>query len=124
MGTYYIPRNYKGETRLLYIFSIKSLITTVLGAAIGFIFYLIFAVIGMKIVGIILLAVFAVIGYIVGALKIPTIVGIPVTKKIGGESISEIIIRYFKFKKNRKIYTYVNTISTDIETDESTKEEE
>jgi hypothetical protein len=106
MGTYYIPRNYKGETRLLYIFSIKSLITTALGAVVGFIFYLIFAMLNLKMVGLIILAVFAVIGYIIGALKIPTIVGIPVTKKIGGEPISDIIIRYFKFKKNRKIYTY------------------
>lgn len=106
MGTYYIPRNYKGETRLLYIFSIKSLITTALGAIVGFIFYLIFAMLNLKMVGLIILAIFAVIGYIIGALKIPTIVGIPVTKKIGGEPISDIIIRYFKFKKNRKIYTY------------------
>jgi len=122
MGTYYIPRNYKGETRLLYIFSIKSLITTALGAIVGFLFYLIFAMIGMKTVGIIILAVFALIGYAIGALKIPTIVGIPVTKKIGGESISEIIIRYFKFKKSRKIYTYVATVNTDIE-QADTKEE-
>ena len=121
MGTYYIPRNYKGETRLLYIFSIKSLITTVLGAIIGFIFYLIFAMLNLKLVGIIILAIFAVLGYCVGALKIPTIVGLPITKKIGGESISEIIIRYFKFKKSRKIYTYFNTVNTDKET--ITKEE-
>lgn len=122
MGTYYIPRNYKGETRLLYIFSIKSLITTALGAIIGFVFYLIFSMINLKMVGIIILAIFAVIGYCVGALKIPTIVGLPVTKKIGGESISDIIIRYIKFKKSRKIYTYVNTINIDVET--NTKEEE
>lgn len=123
MGTYYIPRNYKGETRLLYIFSIKSLITTVLGAVVGFVFYLIFSTIGLKLIGIIILAVFALIGYCIGALKIPTIVGIPVTKKIGGESISDIIIRYFKFKKSRKIYTYINTINTDI-IETNTKEEE
>lgn len=123
MGTYYIPRNYKGETRLLYIFSIKSLITTAIGAVIGFVFYFILSMIGLKTVGLIVLAAFAVIGYCVGALKIPTITGLPVTKKIGGESISDIIIRYIKFRKNRKIYTYVNTINTDIvETD--TKEEE
>ncbi|MBR1540347.1 MAG: hypothetical protein IJ629_04170 [Clostridia bacterium] len=122
MGTYYIPRNYKGETRLLYIFSIKSLITTALGAIVGFVFYLIFSMINLKMVGLIILAIFAVIGYCIGALKIPTIVGLPVTKKIGGESISDIIIRYFKFKKSRKIYTYVNTINTDVEPD--TKEEE
>ena len=28
------------------------------------------------------------------------------TKKIGGEPISEIIVRYVKFKANRKIYAY------------------
>lgn len=123
MGTYYIPRNYKGETRLLYIFSIKSLITTAIGAIIGFVFYLIFSMLQMKMVGIIILAIFALIGYCIGALKIPTIVGIPVTKKIGGESISDIIIRYFKFKKSRKIYTYVNTINTDI-VEQDTKEED
>ena len=122
MGTYYIPRNYKGETRLLYIFSIKSLVTTAIGAIIGLLFYFIFSAIGLKIVGVVILAIFAVIGYAVGAFKIPTIVGLPVTKKIGGESISDIIIRYVKFKRNRKIYTYVNTINTDVET--STKEEE
>jgi len=42
MGTYYIPRNYKGESRILYIFSGKSLITTVVFGMVGFIFYLIF----------------------------------------------------------------------------------
>ena len=121
MGTYYIPRNYKGETRLLYIFSIKSLITTALGGVIGLVFFLIFSAIGLKVIGVILLAIFALIGYGIGALKIPTIVGLPVTKKIGGESISEIIIRYFKFKKSRKIYTYVDIANTDVEN--STKEE-
>ena len=122
MGTYYIPRNYKGETRLLYIFSIKSLITTVLGAIVGFLFYLILTAINLKMAGIVVLVIFAVIGYCIGALKIPTIVGLPVTKKIGGESISEIILRYIKFKKNRKIYTYVDTVNTDI-AETNTKEE-
>ena len=109
MGTYYIPRNYKGETRILYVFSVKSLITTVIGAMIGLIFYFPFSMIGLKKVGIVILAIFALIGWAVGALKIPTVVGIPVTKKIGGEPLSDIIIRYFKFKKNRKIYTYIDT---------------
>lgn len=121
MGTYYIPRNYKGETRLLYIFSIKSLITTALGAIVGLVFYFIFSIIGLKMVGLISMIAFAVIGYCIGALKIPTIVGLPITKKIGGESISDIIIRYFKFKKSRKIYTYVDTVNTDVQN--ITKEE-
>ena len=52
------------------------------------------------------MAFFALIGYAIGAFKIPTISGIPVTKKIGGEPVSEIIMRYIKFKKNRKMYIY------------------
>lgn len=106
MGTYYIPRNYKGETRILYIFTVKSLITTAIGALVGSIFFFIFSAMAMKMVGIILMAVFALIGWAVGALKIPTIVAIPITKKIGGEPLGEIIMRYIKFKKSRKIYTY------------------
>ena len=66
---------------------------------------LIFSVIGLKKVGLIILGIFALLGYVIGAFKIPTIVGLPVTKKIGGESIYEIILRYIKFNKNRKIYT-------------------
>lgn len=106
MGTYTIPRNYKGETRLLYIFTTKSLITTAIGALCGSVFLLIFMMLGMKMVGIIAMALFAIIGWMVGAIKIPTIVAFPITKKIGGEPLGEIIIRYFKFRKTRKIYTY------------------
>ena len=106
MGTYYIPWNYKGETRLIYIFTVKSLITTAIGALVGSIFFLIFSAMAMKMVGIITMTVCALIGWAVGALKIPTIVAIPITKKIGGEPLGEIIIRYVKFRKSRKIYTY------------------
>ena len=53
------------------------------------------------------MAVFAIIGWMVGAVKIPTVAALPITKKIGGEPLGEIIIRYFKFKKTRKIYTYL-----------------
>lgn len=106
MGTYYIPRNYRGESRILYIFTFKSLITTAVGAGFGAIFFAIFSMMNLKMVGIILMAFFAFIGYAVGALKIPTIVAFPITKKIGGEPIGEIILRYMKFKKNRKMYVY------------------
>ena len=106
MGTYYIPRNLRGESRILYIFTVKSLISTSVGALAGFIFYFIFSMVGMKTVGIILMAVLALIGFALGAIKIPTLGGIPFTKKIGGEPLSEIIVRYIKFKANRKIYTY------------------
>lgn len=106
MGTYYIPRNYKGETRILYVFTVKSLITTVIGGAIGLLFYGLFSLMMLKKVGIGFLIFFALVGWAIGAIKIPTIAGLPVTRKIGGEPLSEIIIRYIKFKKTKKIYTY------------------
>lgn len=106
MGTYNIPRNLRGETRILIIFSVKSLITTAIGALIGAIFLLIFSLLGLKMVGIIIMALFALIGYAMGTFKIPTLAGLPFTKKIGGESLDEIIKRYIKFRMNRKIYTY------------------
>ena len=108
MGTYFIPRNYKGETRILYIFTVKSLISTVIGLLFGAIFYFIFKFAGLENVGFIFLGIFGLIGWAFGAIKIPTISGLPVTKKIGGEPISEIIFRYIKFKKTKKIYTYTN----------------
>ena len=106
MGTYYIPRNYRGESRILYIFTVKSLITTAVGAMVGSLFWILFKSFGMNLVGIVIMALFALIGFAIGALKIPTIVAFPITKKIGGEPIGEIILRYIKFKMNRKMYVY------------------
>lgn len=111
MGTYYIPRNYRGETRFLYIFTIKSLISSAIGAGFGVIFFLIFRSMDMTVVGLIIMAFFGLIGYIIGAVKIPTIVAIPITKKIGGEPIYEIALRYFKFKQKRKLYIYTKDLS-------------
>lgn len=73
MATHYIPRNVKGEGRLLYIFSTKSLITTAIGGAIGLIFYFIFKMIGMGTVGLIIFAIFALTGFGAGTIKIPII---------------------------------------------------
>lgn len=104
--TYPVPRNYRGESRILYIFTVKSLITTVVGALLGSVFFLIFKAINMQLIGVIIMAIFALIGFIIGAVKIPTIATIPITKRIGGEPVGEIIFRYIKFKKKRKLYTY------------------
>lgn len=107
MGTYYIPRNVKGETRILYIFTIKALITTIAGTMIGLLFLFIFSMVGLKVVGIVITVILALLGYGIGMIKIPTLAGLPVTKKIGGDPLSEIILKFFKFKKNRKKYTYI-----------------
>lgn len=124
MGTYYIPRNLRGETRIFYIFTVKSLISTGIGALIGALFYFIIGVIvGEKTVGAIIMAIFALIGWAIGAIKIPTIAGLPFTKNIGGEPLSEILKRYIKFKFSKKVYTYVNTKEDSEEIVRSTKEE-
>ena len=83
MGTYQIPRNYRGESRILYIFTVKSLITTAVGAMVGSLFFLLFKSLNMTPIGIGCMAFFAFVGFALGALKVPTIVMFPITKKIG-----------------------------------------
>jgi len=106
MGTYYIPRNLRGESRILYIFTIKSLITTAVGGLLGSIFFFLFNWLNLRTVGIVIAAIFALIGFGVGAIKIPNLAGLRFTKSVGGESIDEIVKRYVKFKMNKKLYTY------------------
>lgn len=107
MGSYYIPSNkLKGESRILYIFTGKSLIYTAIGAMIGLIFYLIFAAIGIKVIGIVIMAILALLGYGLATFKIPTNGTSKLVKNVGGDSIDEIIMHYILFKKNKKIYSY------------------
>lgn len=116
MGPYNIPRNVKDEGRILFIFTGKSMIYTVVAAAIGFIFYLIIAAFGAKMIGMIVIAIFAVIGFCIGTFKVPDLGAFAFTKKVGGENIDDVIIRAIKFKKaNNRIYTY--------EIEEETKDE-
>ncbi len=103
---HYIPKNLKGETRLLIIFSVKSLVSTAIFAAIGGILYFIFSMLGMKLVGVIILLLLALIGYGLGTIKIPRINGLKFTKNIEGDSLDEVFLRYIKFKSNKKIYSY------------------
>ena len=105
MGTYNLPRNVKGEGRILFIFSTKSLMTTCIGGAVGLIFYFIFKLIGLTIVGIIITLIFALIGYTIGMFKIPDTNGLEITRKAGGENIDDVIKRFVRFKRNNnKIY--------------------
>lgn len=105
MGTYMIPRNTKGEGRILFIFSTKALIYTVVGGVIGLPFYYIFKALNATTVGIVITAILALIGFIVGTFKIPDSEGLKVTRLVGGENIDDIILRYIKFKRNKnKIY--------------------
>ena len=108
MGSYYIPsNNLKGDSRILYIFTAKSLIFTAVGAFVGLIFYFIFGVIlGIGILGYISIAICAVIGYVIATVKIPAGGNSKLAKNVGGDSIDDIIKRYILFKKSKKVYTY------------------
>ena len=108
MGSYYIPsNNLKGESRILYIFTAKSLIFTAVGAAIGLVFYFIFNVLlGISILGYMSIALFAVLGYIIATVKVPAGGNSKLSKNVGGDSIDDIIKRYILFKKSKKVYTY------------------
>ena len=107
MGTYYIPRNVKGEGRILYIFSTKALIYTAAFAAVGIIFYFLFSLLKMKIVGIVITTIFGLLGFVIGTFKIPESQNWEITKKNGGQNIDDVIIRAIKFKmRKNKIYVY------------------
>lgn len=107
MGSYYIPSNkLKGENRILYIFTGKSLIYTGVGGLLGLVFYFSFTAFGLKTVGLIIMAGLALIGYGIGTIKIPAGGNTKLAKNVGGDSIDEIIKNYILFKKNKRIYTY------------------
>lgn len=107
MGTYNIPRNVKGEGRILFIFSVKSMIYTLIAGLVGLPIYFIFSILGLNLIGIIAIGICALIGFIIGTFKVPEIAALKFTKKVGGENIDEVIKRAIKFKKNgKRIYLY------------------
>lgn len=109
MKSYYIPRNYKGEGRILYIFSTKAIIYTAVGVGIGLIFYFLFNLIGLTMIGIIIAGFLGLVGFCIATFKVPDIKNFELTKKTGGEKIDDIIKRWILFKKNNnKIYVYMN----------------
>lgn len=107
MGTYNLPRSVKGEGRILFIFTGKSMIYTVVGGGIGLVFYYICSLMNAHVVGIGITITLALIGFAIGTLKMPNIAKFDFTKKTGGENIDDIIKRAIKFKtKGKKIYIY------------------
>lgn len=105
MGTHMIPRNTKGEGRILFIFSTKALIYTVVGGGIGWPIYWGLKTCGMTTIGYIVIGLFALTGFIIGTFKIPDSSAMKLTRLVGGENIDDIILRYIRFKqKKNKIY--------------------
>ena len=105
MATHMIPRNTKGEGRILFIFSTKALIYTVVGAGVGFPIHYVINKMGIQYVGFLVMGFFGLIGYSIGTFKVPNSATFKATRLVGGENIDDIIIRYIKFKRRKnKIY--------------------
>lgn len=104
MGTHLIPRDVEGEGRILIIFTAQGLIGTLIGGGIGVILYNVLDTIGAGILGWVAVGIFGLLGFIIGQVKVPDTNAMPLFKKVGGESIWKVIMRYVKFKKTRRIY--------------------
>ncbi len=104
--TYPVPRSVKGESRFLYIFSVKSLLFTIGFGIVGLLIGSVFSIIGWNLGMIILTVIFAVVGFCVGSLTIPDSPIVGNLRKAGGEPISDILIRTLTFNKRKRIYLY------------------
>lgn len=106
--TYYVPRSVKGESRILYIFTIKSFIFTaifvVLGGSLWYIGDKLFNM-GMGF-GLVITVIFGVFGWLISTIKIPDIPMMGKFRRAGGEALIDIIQRFVTFKKRKKIYMY------------------
>ncbi len=122
MKSYYLPREYGGEGKILYIFSTKSLIYTGVGALIGFLINFVLKMFGINKAFVPLLLIFGAIGYGIATLKVPESNNFEITKKTGGEKIDEVIKRWLLFKmKHGKIYIYKENV---LDNEEETKDEQ
>ena len=109
--THIIPRaDVKGQDRFFIFFSVPGLIGTVIGIAIGYPFFAILDATGYTIVGLCIMAITGAIGFIIGQVQIPDTNAFPLFKKVGGEYVKEIILRYFRFRKNKK--KFVNELTS------------
>ena len=107
-----LKRNLKGENRILIILTTKGLIYTGIGLVIGLPFFFIFKLLTSKfLLRAIIPLLTAAIGYVIGSFKIPDTKSIKLFKNVGGETIDEVLRRYFRFNGNfsspgKKIYVY------------------
>lgn len=114
MNTYFIPRNTKGESKILFIFSTKALIFSVVGVVVGFIIAYIFSLFKTNLIVFIVSLIFGIIGFAIGTFKIPDSNSMEITRKAGGQGIDEIILRYIKFKlKKDKLYVNCKEVTKD-----------
>lgn len=109
MGTHLIPREIDGDARILLIFTPKGFIGTLVGIFVGVVFFSLASALGATMVGWVLLGICAAIGFVVGQVKIPESNAFSLFKKTGGEYVRDVIMKYIRFQKTKKIYLYDET---------------
>ena len=101
-GPYNIPRNYKGENKILFIFSTKAFMFTGIGALIGVVLYYILSLFSLKTLGVVFIVLFSFIGFALGTFKVPEINTSKFSAKTGGEPLDQVILKWIKFKRKNK----------------------
>ena len=106
--SYIIPRDTKGEGKILMIFSKKSFLMTIAFAAAALVLiYPICLILGAGFIGMLSILIFGLIGFIIGTVKMPESQNFEILRKTGGEDIDEILKRLIKFKiSGKKVYLY------------------
>lgn len=78
------------------------------GILVGLIFYFLFSLLGLDMIGYILIGVFAFVGFGIATLKVPNVTFLKGARLAAGEQIDEVIKRAIKFKMNKnKYYVYL-----------------
>ena len=107
MKKHEIPRKKQNETRIFVIFSIRSLISTVIGIMVGVIIGIIPLLLNFQVGMFILVGIFGLLGFIIGTFPVMYIPGIPITKEVQGEYLYNLVFRYYIFRGRRSLKTYI-----------------
>ena len=108
-SSYYVPRSVKGESRILYIFTVKSFIVTLIFGLVGAgIWFLLtsFNVNVALVPGLVIVGICGGIGYALSTVVIPDVPFMGPLRKAGGENIGAMVIRLITFRKRKRIYLY------------------
>lgn len=106
-GSYYVPRSVKGESRILFIFTVKSFLLTIAFGMIGVLIWMIGGQMGLPMIaGIISVVISGGIGFAIGAITIPDSPAMGPLRKAGGENLFDILMRILTFRGKKKIYIY------------------
>jgi hypothetical protein len=110
MGTHLIPRSdVKGQDRFFIFFSLQGLIGTIIGAIPAIPIFSLFDSLNLTLVGFVFLLLFGGTGFIIGQCKIPEGLTVPGLKKVSGLYVKDVILMYFKFRKNKKKFVLETT---------------